>query len=65
MTIKELRQKSPAELEQLIQESELKLREQRFQLATRQAKNPHASRMMRQTIARAKTLLAAVTSSHV
>lgn len=57
MTIKELRQLSVKEQEQLLQESREKLRELRFKATRREVKNVREMRKTRKIIARILTLL--------
>lgn len=63
MKIDELRKKSAADLKKLIAETEGSLREFRFKGAGTGERNVRAARTMRQTIARAKTLLRELTTN--
>lgn len=57
MKFKELKIKTEAELQKLLQESRLQLRELRFKTAADQLKNVREVRRVRQTIARVLMLL--------
>jgi large subunit ribosomal protein L29 len=57
MKIKELRTKSPQELQNLLKELREKLRDLRFQIASKKLKKVREIRIVKKTIARVLTLL--------
>lgn len=57
MNIKEIRDKSNAELEKTVEDLKIELFDLRFQKATGQIDNPMKIREIRKTIARIKTVL--------
>ncbi len=57
MNIKEIRDKSNAELEKTVEDLKVELFDLRFQKATGQIDNPMKIREIRKTIARIKTVL--------
>jgi len=57
MDIKELRQKTEAELEKMLVELKNKLRDLGFRVARRELKNVREIRVVKQTIARILTIL--------
>jgi large subunit ribosomal protein L29 len=57
MNLTELRQKSKAELEKILQDSQEKLRQLRFDLAAGKIKNVREIRKIKKEIARMLTLL--------
>lgn len=59
MKYKELKQKTPVELNKLLSESRDKLRELRFKVATKQVKNVREIRRVKRQIARTLMLLKA------
>ncbi|MBN1585231.1 50S ribosomal protein L29 [Candidatus Uhrbacteria bacterium] len=57
MDIKELREKTPLELERLLVEARNRLREMRFKVAAKQLSDVREIRETRQTVARILTLI--------
>lgn len=57
MKIKEIREKTEQELQNLIRENKEKLKKLRFSLANRQLKNTHEIQDTKTTIARVETVL--------
>lgn len=57
MKIKELRQKSPAEMQKMLSELREKLRDMRFKVSQRQLKKVREIRQTKKTISRIVTLL--------
>jgi ribosomal protein L29 len=59
MKLKELKEKQPAEMQRLMTDNCLKLRDLNFKDANKQVKNVRELRVVKKTIARIKTLLKA------
>ncbi|MFA6428665.1 MAG: 50S ribosomal protein L29 [Candidatus Buchananbacteria bacterium] len=57
MKVKELREKSPTELRKEIAEEQVKLRELKFKIASKQLKNVREIRVVRLGIAKRLTIL--------
>jgi len=63
MKIKELREKTENELQSLLKESREKLRQIKFDLKSRQSKNPQEINQTKKVIARILTILSTLRSS--